>query len=62
MAKVSPQDGGCWYCKTDDPPLTFCFEFDTFIHIDCIKEKIKERTADHEIDPELEIICREFGL
>ena len=56
--ECSPQNGGCWYCSTDDPPLTFCFEFDTFIHIDCINVQIEKG----QYDPELEIIRREFAI
>ena len=61
MAKLSPNAGGCWYCSTDNPPLSFCFEFDTYIHIDCIKQQIDGLFPD-EIDQELEIIAREFNL
>jgi len=57
--KCSPQDGGCWYCHTDNQPLAFCCEFDTFIHIDCIKKEIK---LTKEYNPELEFIRKEFGL
>ena len=66
MAKLSPVDGGCWYCHTDDAseskPLTFCWEFDTFIHVDCIKQRGQQNEERGEYDPEWEIIAREFGI
>jgi len=36
--KVSPADGGCWYCheKHDDVPMLFSTEFDTFVHRGCL--------------------------
>jgi hypothetical protein len=60
--ECSPVAGGCWYCHTDAPPLVFCWEFDTFIHIDCIKNQITKNLENKEYDPELEIIRKEFGL
>lgn len=59
MAKCKPQDGGCWYCHTDDPPLNFSFEFDTWIHIKCIKF-VRDNSSEH--DPENEIFLREFAI
>jgi len=54
----SPQDGGCWYCNTKDDDLVFCFEFDTFVHMECAKKAIDNDPEDREA----QIICRElFG-
>jgi hypothetical protein len=61
QGKVSPNDGGCWYCHNKDEGLVFCMEFDTFIHIDCIKEQIASLPPECE-DQELKIIAREFDL
>ena len=60
MGHCKPQDGGCWYCHTDDPPLSFCSEFDTYIHIKCIEDELAKPSSQY--DPELEIIAIEFGL
>jgi hypothetical protein len=47
MEKVyaSPLDGGCWYCQTKDDTLVYDSEFDTLVHIECIKSALR-------IDPE----------
>lgn len=58
---VSPNDGGCWYCNRKDEGLSFCHEFDTFIHIDCIKDALVQHVPESE-DVELECIAREFDL
>lgn len=60
MGPCKPQHGGCWYCHTNDPPLDFCFEFDTFVHIQCIERELNRPNSQH--NPELEIIAKEFGL
>lgn len=40
--KKSPGNGGCWFCHDDAPQgLVFDGEFDTFVHISCLKEAIK---------------------
>jgi len=54
-----PTEGGCWYCHRKDDRLVFCSEFDTYIHIDCIKAKL---AVNKEYDAELEIIAKEMGL
>lgn len=38
---VSPNNGGCWYCYNVDDSLSFSCEFDTFVHIECLKEMAK---------------------
>lgn len=40
--KVHPSVGGCWFCHTKDDKLVFDSEFDTYVHIDCIKEALKK--------------------
>ena len=40
---VPPQKGGCWYCHHDTPQgLVFDFEFDTFVHLSCLNEAVKD--------------------
>lgn len=46
--KVSPLDGGCWYCETKDDTLVYDTEFDTMIHVECIKQALKEDPNDPE--------------
>ena len=60
--KVGPCGGGCWYCGEDTGELHFCHEFDTFIHLSCIRAEMEEYERDlgTESNPELEIIVREF--
>lgn len=38
----SPSQGGCWYCYDDAPQgLVFDTEFDTFVHLSCLNEAVK---------------------
>ena len=50
MAKLHPCEGGCWFCKQDDESeiLDFDNEFDTFVHISCIKKALQENPDDPE--------------
>lgn len=38
---VYPSEGGCWFCYTDECtdqlPLVFDTEFDTWVHRECIR-------------------------
>lgn len=43
-----PENDPCWYCHC--PPgddLVFTWEFDTFVHLDCIRERLSSDPADH---------------
>lgn len=60
--KVGAINGGCWYCGIKDDKLTFCREFDTFIHVKCIKERIRQCYEENIEDEECEIIAAEFGI
>jgi hypothetical protein len=62
MEKCKPQDGGCWYCHTDYEVLHFSFEFDTYVHLNCIINRKFEMIKKKEHDPENEIFLKEFGL
>lgn len=47
--KVSPQDGGCWYCERVDEDLVYDDEFDTMIHLDCVRQVLKYNPNDLEV-------------
>ena len=36
-----PTQGGCWFCWHKDNDLIYDGEFDTFVHVDCIKSVLK---------------------
>jgi len=36
--KVSPVQGGCWFCWEKDDKLVFDSEFDTAVHVKCIRK------------------------
>jgi len=56
---ITPQNGGCWYCHKTDYPLVFSIEFDTFVHLDCIKEMLKLNDTN---DKEITFLAKEFNL
>lgn len=40
---VSPVDGGCWFCYTEDEgEWLFDREFDTYVHKACLVQALKE--------------------
>lgn len=40
---VSPVDGGCWFCnRSGGEDFDFDVEFDTNVHLGCIREVLKE--------------------
>jgi len=45
---ISPNDGGCWFCHTKDDDMVFDTEFDTHVHIECIKKALKKNSNDPE--------------
>ncbi len=53
MSELHPCDGGCWFCKQDDEkePLAYDGEFDTYVHLSCIKKALEEPR-----NPEAEIM------
>ncbi len=60
--KCNPTQGGCWFCCTDDDgQWGFSIEFDTNFHLVCLKKALEPRDDDS-VDPEAQIIGREFGL
>jgi hypothetical protein len=54
--EITPQEGGCWYCHKKDEFLIFSREFDTYLHIKCLKKAL----ADDPRDREAKIMMREF--
>jgi hypothetical protein len=70
---VDPTQGGCWICHSDedgpDGGMHFTGEFDAAIHMTCLKQafltehKVKKaQDGLYTMNPEIEIIAREFGL
>lgn len=54
-----PANDPCWYCHC--PPgddLVFSWEFDTFVHLGCIRDRLSSDPTDREAA----ILGREFGL
>lgn len=49
---------GCWFCKKEEGSMIFCCEFDTYLHLECLRLAAKDRSAQ---DRELEIILNELG-
>lgn len=46
---VHPSEGGCWYCHTTRPrDLTFCWEFDCYVHRACVKRAVSSNPNDRE--------------
>lgn len=48
ILNVSPLDGGCWYCHTKDDTLVYDDEFDTMVHVECIKQALEADPNDQE--------------
>lgn len=49
MSIKTPQEGGCWYCCDDNRlDLVFCHEFDTFVHLNCVREAVSADPNDQE--------------
>jgi hypothetical protein len=53
-----PNDGGCWYCWTKEGLLTFSFEFDTYLHLQCVKNWLWAFPDDEEG----KIFAQEFSI
>lgn len=70
MATKQPNNGGCWFCKTDDRNgphsdsinvdggMNFSVEFDTNFHMTCLFHAIKTDPQ----NPEVAIIAGEFNI
>lgn len=45
---VSPNHGGCWFCHTQGEDMYLDWEFDTFVHLECIIDALKSNKNDSE--------------
>lgn len=52
VVNISPNNGGCWFCHTQDDDLVFDWEFDTFVHENCIKSALNRLNQDPIIQDE----------
>ena len=71
MAKLSPNQGGCWFCKTDDMEgphttkekpdggMNFTTEWDAYFHMSCLIYELNNKSP---VNPEAEIIAIEFDV
>lgn len=58
--KLYPNQGGCWFCHTDDDSSKWLFslEFDCNVHKDCLQKEInKEQPSEEAV-----IMASEFGM
>lgn len=54
---IAPQSDPCWYCHgAPGDDLVFSWEFDTFVHLTCIRARVAEDPS----DDEAAIFAREF--
>lgn len=57
--KISPRDGGCWFCyEDDDQPMELSREYDAYFHMDCLMRALTPGN----VTEEAEIIAAEFGI
>lgn len=40
--KISPADGGCWFCYTVSGDMAFDYEFDTYVHLECVRKALED--------------------
>lgn len=52
----TPSEGGCWYCYTEDDDLSFSWEFDCYVHKECLRAILREDPN----DPEARIMAAEL--
>ncbi len=67
MARVSPNQGGCWFCsEKDERPMMFSCEFDTYLHEGCLMKELQEKDYGSgmvaEANPEAVIMANEFNI
>jgi hypothetical protein len=51
---VPATQGGCWFCETKTNDMALDTEFDTMVHLDCVRKEVEK---DH---PEAKIMYHEF--
>lgn len=42
IRRASPSEGGCWFCCCISDQMAFDWEYDTYVHIECIIKALKE--------------------
>ena len=47
----------CWYCFEQDENLVFSVEFDTYLHLSCLRIALHDQN-----DEEAKIFAREFNI
>lgn len=53
MSDVYANEGGCWFCWQKDDLLVFEREFDTYVHLDCIRENLKSSSEGCRLEAEI---------
>jgi hypothetical protein len=48
VERVDPSNGGCWFCQTKSDDMVFDTEFDTFLHLDCLKTELQAHPGNPE--------------
>lgn len=46
--KLSPAEGGCWYCGFGDGEMLFSCEFDCCLHKECLLNALETDPSDRE--------------
>jgi hypothetical protein len=50
--EIEKDGGACWFCDVKDDDLVVETEFDTYVHIDCVRARLKE----YPLDPEANLM------
>ena len=53
---ITNAGNGCWFCGLVDEELVFDYEFDTYVHIACIQQVLKEGDEDDERTMEAQLM------
>ena len=53
---VHPTEGGCWFCHEADGVLAFDAEFDSYVHLDCIRKALRNATESGRKNEKAEIM------
>ena len=52
---------GCWFCGLVDEQLVFDYEFDTYVHLDCIRQVLMESNEGDERNMEAQLMSYLLG-
>lgn len=47
--RVSPADGGCWFCHTKTDNMILNRDFDTYVHAECVASELDTGNPEAEI-------------